>query len=126
MVCRRLPRDDAGAWLGQGAAAKAVLRHPGGVRQSSARRGRPSAAVAGRRPATLPARVRRSDADAVMSESAVAARREGLLAAIRGDASLGPMLQGEQIYVREAPEDAPLPYIMLTQTVEIPAGYVMQ
>lgn len=59
-------------------------------------------------------------------ESAVAARRVGLLAALKTDPDLGPELAGEKVYVRSAPENSPLPYILLTQTIETDAAYMMQ
>ena len=61
-----------------------------------------------------------------MSESAVSARREALLAAIKGNSALAAALKGEKVYVRSAPEMSPLPYVLLTQTIELDAGYVMQ
>ncbi len=61
-----------------------------------------------------------------MSESAVAARRVGLIAAIKGDMALSDALKGEQVYVRRAPDGSPLPYVILGLTVETDRSYVMQ
>ena len=62
-----------------------------------------------------------------MSESAVGARRNALIAAITGDAVLGGMLQGEQVYPqRKAPEGSPFPYILFARTLENDKSYLMQ
>ena len=61
-----------------------------------------------------------------MTESAVSARREALIAAIKGNVALNAALKGEKVYVRSVPESSPLPYVLLTQTIELDRGYVMQ
>ena len=58
--------------------------------------------------------------------SAVAARRNAMIAAINADVPLSTLLQGEKIYQRRAPENSPLPYILTANTVETEAAYMMQ